>query len=66
VKKAFDEYDKDKDGSISLTEAQKFLRQKYNLPSELARKLMRMCDKNNDGQLSYKEFSVFYGKVMEK
>ena len=55
LKVAFDLFDENKSGTISVTEFRNVL--KVGANSELFDKLIRVVDKNNDGELSFGEFT---------
>jgi len=57
---AFQYYDKDKSGSIEMSELREVLSQ-FNLPiqKELIDMLLAYCDVNQDGRIDYVEFSNF-------
>lgn len=60
LKAAFEYYDKDKSGKISLGELREVCIQ-FNLPveSELLESLLAYCDVDGDGQINYAEFANF-------
>ena len=66
VEEAFRRYDTGKTGSISLKEAHVVLESRLGFGKDASKRLVRMCDKNRDGQLSYDEFVDFYFRVKEK
>ena len=66
IASAFKEFDRDRNGFISLGEAHAVLESKLGYTPEKTRKLLRMCDKNGDGQLSYDEFIDFFTKVQTR
>ncbi|XP_031556686.1 EF-hand domain-containing family member B-like [Actinia tenebrosa] len=57
---AFEHYDKDKSGKISLEELAKICTE-FNLPveDELLKSLLTYCDADQDGQINYTEFANF-------
>lgn len=62
----FMQYDTDRNGYVSYEEAHEVLKDMLGFPREKSIKLCRMCDKNNDGRLSYEEFVDFYLRVQDK
>ena len=54
----FDEFDKDKNGSVSVDEARPILR-KLGLSDVDIEALIRKHDTNKDGELQYNEFVSF-------
>lgn len=62
----FMQYDKDRNGYISYDEAHDVLHDKLGFNAAQSKKLVTLCDKNNDGQLSYEEFISFYTRVQDK
>ena len=51
---------------MTIDEAQELLHAQLGLDRHQTTKMVRMCDKNNDGSLSYDEFVDFYFKVKER
>ena len=64
--RVFTEYDKDRNGFISLSEAHQVLQDEVGFRPQQTTDLLRLCDKNSDGKLSFNEFVQFYFKVQEK
>ncbi len=58
IKKMFNEYDKDKSGSISVSEA-KLMLSRLNMPTDEIEAMVAIHDKNRDGELQYDEFVSF-------
>ena len=54
----FDEFDRDKNGSISTAEVKIMLR-KLNMCDQEIENLIAIHDKNKDGELQYDEFVGF-------
>jgi len=60
-KALFDVYDKDKSGSISISELNTVLKKLgYNFTPENLVHVMRIVDDNGDGELNFNEFLGFY------
>jgi len=66
IRRKFQEYDEDGNGSISNKEAHEILREEFQFSPEQSKELLLRYDKNGDGQLSYEEFVKFYSKVKAK
>jgi Ca2+-binding EF-hand superfamily protein len=66
VYREFQEYDKDKNGFVSLQEAEAVLSERFGFSAQQTKNYLTICDKNHDGQLSYGEFVDFYLKIKEK
>ncbi|CAD5119442.1 DgyrCDS8052 [Dimorphilus gyrociliatus] len=66
VLRKFQEFDKDKNGFVSVCEAETILKKELGFTAESTRKLVEQYDKNNDGRLSYEEFIWFYWRVKER
>ena len=66
-KKAFDLFDKNNNGSLSLEEITGLCKQMgFNITLPEVKKFFKQVDSNNDGQISFEEFYVWYkngGKV---
>ena len=54
----FDEFDKDKNGSVSLSEVRPALKSLGMTDKEIA-ELVARYDTNSDGELQYEEFVAF-------
>lgn len=54
----FNQYDRNNDGSLSVREMKRLIKEHacQSLPSNAARKIMKLGDTNNDGHLSFEEF----------
>jgi len=66
IYREFQEYDKDKNGFVSLQEAQAVLSERFGFTQAQTQNYLTICDKNQDGQLSYGEFVDFYIRIKEK
>jgi len=66
IRRKFQEYDRDGNGSVTLREAHDVLRKELAFGQEQSAELLKRYDKNGDGQLSYEEFVRFYTKVKSK
>jgi len=66
IKKAFQKYDLDGNGYITVAEAHKVLEAELCFDPERTEKLIKVYDRNGDGRLSYEEFIWFYWKIQEK
>ena len=58
IREMFRQFDKDDSGSVSTEEVKGMLLQ-LGIPSEQIDKLVKMHDKNQDGELQYEEFVSF-------
>ena len=69
LKFAFNFFDKDNNGLITIEEILKlFKNNKYNdndFSNEI-KKIMKMIDKNDDGDINFEEFSQFMKKLLEQ
>ena len=63
---AFRDFDSDGDGAITLDEAHVVLEHVLGFGHEATYRMMRTCDVNRDGSLSFDEFVNFYFKVKDK
>jgi calcium-dependent protein kinase len=69
LKFAFNFFDKDNNGLITIEEILKlFKNNKYNDndSSNEIKKIMKMIDKNDDGDINFEEFSQFMKKLLEQ
>jgi Ca2+-binding EF-hand superfamily protein len=66
IYREFQEYDRDKNGFVSLSEAEEVLAKRFGFSHEQTKHYLTICDKNQDGQLSYGEFVDFYIRIKEK
>ena len=66
IKRAFERYDVNGDGSISHMEAHQVLHDELGFDPDKTRKMIQVYDRNGDGRLSYEEFIWFYWKIHEK
>jgi Ca2+-binding EF-hand superfamily protein len=66
IYREFQEYDKDKNGFVSLQEAEAVLGERFGFNAQQTKHYLTICDKNQDGQLSYGEFVDFYVRIKEK
>ena len=66
IRDKFMEYDTDGNGSVSYEEAHGVLEKELGFSKERSKKLVHLCDTNNDGSLSYEEFVEFYVRVRSK
>ena len=69
LKFAFNFFDKDNNGLITIEEILKlFKNNKYNdnNSSNEIKKIMKMIDKNDDGDINFEEFSQFMKKLLEQ
>lgn len=66
VEAAFNDFDSDGDGRISLDEAHVVLESVLGFSKDASRRLVRVCDTNRDGSLSFDEFVDFYFRIKHK
>lgn len=66
IYREFQEYDKDKNGFVSLQEAEEVLAKRFGFNAQQTKHYLTICDTNQDGQLSYGEFVDFFLKIKEK
>jgi len=62
----FQECDKDRNGYVTLDEAEDVLSENFGFDRHQTSKLVNMCDRNHDGQLSYDEFIDFFFRIRER
>lgn len=55
LKKAFEQFDKDKSGKLEVAEIEQVLKSK-GLPADRAGLVVKLSDKDNDGAISFEEF----------
>ena len=66
VRRAFETFDSDGSGSVSLKEAHALLQRELGFSEENTRHMMRVYDRNGDERLNFEEFIWFYWKIQEK
>ena len=57
LKLAFDYFDVDKNGQITLKELKKIFKESSDFPEEEFNKCLKDSDLDSDGQINYNEFS---------
>lgn len=57
LKAAFDMFDKDKSGNISVDEIKKVLSFGKDIDEEMIKNIISQIDENNDGEIQFNEFS---------
>ena len=65
-KQKFEEFDKNKDGMVSVDEASICLKEILGFTEDKTKLLVHQYDYNNDGVLHYEEFVAFYMAVKQK
>eukprot|EP00949_MAST-11_sp_MAST-11-sp1_P003625 g3625.t1 len=65
VKSVFDRYDVDKSGGVDESELTKMLKD-LNFPVDQLQDLFKETDSNNDGQLQFAEFVVYFNKLQAR
>lgn len=65
LKHAFNMFDENKDGSISMDEIKKVLGKGRKYSEETWRKVMDEADKNKDGKITFDEFEFMMKKFVE-
>ena len=64
AKEIFNRFDKDKSGSIDLSEIQKVFFEGKETNQDELRAIIQEVDLNNDGTVDFKEFSIMMKKIL--
>ena len=59
-------FDQDQNGKISVAELKQVFNQDEIVEEKLIKELIEPCDKNNDGQIDFEEFSNIIQEITKR